>query len=75
MNFKGHQYITHPSGSGDDAWETYVCGHCDTKVTGAVVSRFQWKDSPGNIYNNKWLLCPNCTKPSAQLNHALFPGP
>jgi hypothetical protein len=74
MSFKGHHHITHPDGSSEDAWDTFVCGHCNTKVTGAVVSLFTWKDNPGNTYNNKWLLCPSCTRPSAKFRNRYFPG-
>lgn len=74
MSFQGHRSISKPDGSTKDAWETYVCGYCGTKVSGAVVARYDWKDNASNYYFNKWLLCPNCTKPSAKINSTVFPG-
>lgn len=74
MSFKGHRSITRHDGSSNDGWETYVCGHCGTKVSGAVVSSYGWQDSATNKYINKWLLCTHCSKPSAKLNHTLFPS-
>jgi hypothetical protein len=74
MSFKGHRYISKPDGSTEDAWETYSCGYCGTKVSGAVVSYFDWSDQFGHRQKDKWLLCPNCSKPSAKFNNTVFPG-
>jgi len=74
MSFKGHKNITRHDGSTEDSWETYVCGYCGTKVSGAVVARYDWEDSATNRYSNKWLLCTNCTKPSSKINNTVYPG-
>ncbi|MDE1341203.1 DUF4145 domain-containing protein [Vibrio aestuarianus] len=74
MSFQGHRYITRQDGSSKDSWETYTCGHCATKVSGAVVANYDWRDNFGHTQFSKWLLCPNCTRPSAKFNHSLFPG-
>ena len=74
MSFKGHRSITHPDGSTDNAWETYTCGFCGTKVSGAVVSQFTWETTLRNPQINKWLLCTNCTKPSVKLNNTIYPS-
>lgn len=51
MGYVGHREIRRPDGSTRDAWCTYCCGHCGTKVSGAVVARHE---------GTEWLLCPNC---------------
>jgi len=61
MGFKGHRHIVKPDGSTEEAWETYVCGHCNTKVTGAVVAKYSWQKGARITITNKWLLCPNCS--------------
>jgi len=74
MSFKGHRSIRKPDGSTEDAWETYICGHCNAKVSGAVVAHYTWKDSATNEYTNKWLLCTNCYRPSAKIRSKVYPG-
>lgn len=51
MSYKGHRGIAKPDGSTSEAWFEYKCGHCDAKVSGAVVAYHE---------NIKWILCPNC---------------
>lgn len=74
MSFQGHRSISRSDGSTPDSWETYICGHCGTKVSGAVVASYGWQDNIRNSYTNQWLLCTSCSKPSAKLNNALYPG-
>ncbi|HCG8575841.1 DUF4145 domain-containing protein [Vibrio parahaemolyticus] len=74
MSFKGHRHISRQDGSSKDSWETYTCGHCGTKVSGAVVANYDWSDQLGHTQRNKWLLCPHCTRPSVKFNNSLFPG-
>jgi len=74
MAFKGHRHIAKPDGSTEEGWETYVCGHCNTKVTGAVVAKYSWEKPPGITITNKWLLCPNCSLGSVIINKSVFPG-
>ncbi len=62
-----HKYTHKPDGTTDDAWSAYVCGHCGTKVSGAVVARFHG----GNTY---WLMCPECERGSVYTNGKIFPG-
>ncbi len=74
MNFQGHRSISCPDGSTEESWETYTCGYCGTKVSGAVVARYDWQDSVASRHSNKWLLCTNCTRPSAKINNVVSPG-
>ncbi|WP_299775525.1 DUF4145 domain-containing protein [uncultured Pseudoteredinibacter sp.] len=74
MSFKGHRYIARPDGSSNESWEAYSCGYCGTKVSGAVVSYYDWNTQLGDTQRNKWLLCPNCTRPSVKFNNSVFPG-
>ncbi|WP_424945919.1 DUF4145 domain-containing protein [Candidatus Spongiihabitans sp.] len=74
MSFQGHRSISKPDGSTKDAWETYTCGYCGTKVSGAVVAYYDWKGPAQNHYSNKWLLCTSCTRPSAKFNSIVSPG-
>jgi len=74
MSFKGHRSISKPDGSTDEGWETYICGHCNTKVTGAVVAHYGWKSNTGITIRNKWLLCPNCSLGSVKVRNSIFPG-
>lgn len=55
MGYVGHREIKKPDGSTRDAWYTYCCGHCDTRVSGAVVARHE---------GTQWLLCPSCSEGS-----------
>ena len=75
MSFRGHQSLILPDGSTSDGWETYICAHCGTKVSGAVVGLYSWEGSHGYEHSNKWLLCTHCTKPSAKFNNTIFPDP
>ena len=74
MSFTGHRKINKPDGSTDDSWETYVCGHCNTKVSGAVVAFYSTEKASGHKLRNKWLPCPNCFHASAKVGTAVFPG-
>ena len=73
MAFAGHKSISHHDGSTQDAWLTYTCGHCNTQVTGAVVSTFN-HDSAGVQKWVRWLLCPNCVYGSVQTRGQIYPG-
>lgn len=55
MPFTGHKSVTKHDGHSSDSWHTYTCGHCNTKVSGAVVCGYYQKD-PSVI----WLWCTNC---------------
>lgn len=59
MPFKGHRGIIKHDGSTADGWHTFVCGHCETKVSGVVGSSYV-----EDTVRIKWLLCPNCSKGS-----------
>lgn len=56
MQYNGHRLITKHDGSNKDSWYSYICGHCNIKVSGAVVCGYY----PGEQQPIKWLLCPNC---------------
>jgi hypothetical protein len=74
MTFKGHRSIYKPDGSTDDAWATYRCGHCDTKVSGAVVAYHVWLDKENRKYFIQWVLCPECALGSTLINGTSYPG-
>ncbi len=57
MGIAIHKNTNKPDGTTDNAWYAYVCGHCGTKVSGAVVARFHG----GNTF---WLMCPECERGS-----------
>jgi ribosomal protein S27AE len=56
MGYQGHRSVSKPDGSTKDGWYSYICGHCNTKVSGAVVCGYYEDEEPPI----KWLLCPNC---------------
>ena len=62
-----HKHTHKPDGTTDDAWFRYVCGHCGTKVSGAVVGRF----AGGQTF---WLMCPECERGSVYTAGSVFPG-
>jgi len=74
MSFKGHRNVTKPDGSTPDGWSQYVCGHCGTKVSGAVIATYNWNRTQHTIARNKWLLCPNCSLGSVKIDSMIFPG-
>ncbi len=70
MAFPGHRLISKPDGSTGDAWQTYICGHCNTKVSGGVVA--YWRNSSTDrIF---WVLCPNCECGSVIHNDNVLPS-
>ena len=62
-----HGGTTRYDGSTSEGWHDYVCGHCGTKVSGAVVASF-------NHRQVLWLLCPSCERASVLASGAVFPG-
>jgi len=70
MIFRGHRSVHKHDGSTHDAWLGYVCGHCSTKISGAVVCT-EFEDKPPV----KWLLCPNCNNGSVLARDGnIYPG-
>jgi len=55
MPFKPHSQIRRPDATSENAWITYICGHCGTKVSGAVVA---WKEDV------IWAQCTHCGRGS-----------
>ena len=74
MTYRGHRSIHKPDGSTDEAWASYRCGHCDTKVSGAVVAYYVWGDTARNQYVVQWVQCPECALGSTLINGTSFPG-
>lgn len=62
-----HKNTYKADGTTDDAWHGYVCGHCGTKVSGAVIGRY----NDGRTF---WLMCPECERGSVYTNGSVFPG-
>lgn len=59
MSYFGHKSASHYDGSTKESWHPYTCGHCGTKVSGAVISSL-YDATQGKPTLPKWLLCPNC---------------
>lgn len=62
-----HKHTQKPDGTTDDAWHGYTCGHCGTKVSGAVVAWF-------NSRRTMWLMCPECERGSVITGGNTYPG-
>lgn len=73
MSFKGHKAVTHHDGGDEESWHTYVCGYCGTKVSGAVISSYEWSERRDNNHI-KWLLCTNCALGSVWVSGYQYPG-
>ena len=70
MTYEGHVSVVKHNGSTKDCWYSYTCGHCNTKVYGAVVCGY-YKQLPPI----KWLFCPNCGDGSVLAkNGNIYPG-
>jgi hypothetical protein len=70
MAYQGHSSIRKHGGNDPSDWLQFTCGHCDTKVSGAVVCG-SYSDHPPI----KWILCPNCNDGSVfARNGNLYPG-
>ena len=74
MSFPGHRKIVRHDGSTDDSWLTYTCGHCDTRISGAVIASYSY-EMYGISKSIKWLMCPNCYNGSVESKGILFPSP
>ena len=71
MGYKGHSSVSKHDGSNKDSWYSYICGHCDTKVSGAVVCGYY----EAHEHPIKWLLCPNCGNGSVLAKDGkIYPG-
>lgn len=68
MGMALHKNAHKHDGTTDDAWYTYTCGHCGTRVSGAVVA---YSTVPGTT---RWLWCPHCYGASVYTNGTVFPG-
>jgi hypothetical protein len=74
--YEGHRGVEKKDGSTPESWFGYTCGHCNTKVSGAVVAVHptmnQQVRGPPSTY---WLLCPNCAEGSVKVaNGNVYPG-
>ena len=71
MEYKGHRSVTKHDGSNKDSWYEYICGHCNTKVSGAVVCGCYASVQ----HTIRWLLCPNCGNGSVLAEDGnVYPG-
>ena len=71
MEYGGHRSVTKHDGSTENSWYSYTCGHCNTKVSGAVVCAY-YASTTDTI---KWLLCPNCGNGSVlAVDGNVYPG-
>lgn len=69
MAFSGHRGVRRYDGSTGDAWKGFVCGHCGTRVSGAVVAAY------GDSFQRvEWLLCPECERGSVANGSSINPG-
>ncbi len=71
--YTGHIRVTSLDGSDKDSWYPFICGHCHTQVSGAVVA--VPRRSSGEVQRIKWLWCPVCADASV-LSHdgIIYPG-
>ena len=69
MKFAGIEYLGHPSIKDSASRYTYTCGHCNTVVSGFVVSMYV--TMLGRV---EWLLCTNCGYGSVVNDGRLHPG-
>lgn len=58
-----HHHSTSSDTSVSQAWYNFLCGHCETKVTGLVVAAYPEVNGPV-----RWLFCPNCRNGSIITN-------
>jgi len=62
VKYPGHKNVNRLDGSSDRSWFEFLCGHCNTKVSGAVLCDY----SPESGVILQWLECPECGNPSVQ---------
>ena len=62
MHYAGHKNVGKPDGSTHEGWFSYTCGHCSSKVSGAVVAYWD---------RIKWLECPSCGNGSVQVQEGI----
>lgn len=72
MSFRGHLGVIKHESSTSDGWFTFVCGHCETTVSGIVSASYTQDDK----VRVKWLLCPHCGSGSVTNNpfDQIWPG-
>lgn len=67
----GHRALGKPDGSTSESWHPYICGHCGTSVSGAVIALV----GDGSGRYARWLQCPKCSEGSfCSLDDRIFPG-
>lgn len=73
MSFHGFETISYCKIEGAKSHYSYICGHCNTKVSGFIVA--EYKASGTGIREVQWLLCTDCGKGSV-LNFGgnIYPG-
>ena len=69
----GHRNTQKPEGSTTDSWYGYTCGHCGSKVSGAVLASA--KNATNSGIAVRWLQCSVCHKGSVALRDGtVYPG-
>jgi hypothetical protein len=72
LNF-GHEETRKYDGSTAESWYDYTCGHCGTKVSGAVIAAGINRHI-GTV-ETRWLQCPSCYEGSVQVSGGeVYPG-
>ena len=79
MGFEGHGKVSKPDSSTKAGWLGYTCGHCNHKVSGAVVAFYGWiSKSPSIMPDVKhtvfWLQCTCCGHGSVRDDGNCYPG-
>lgn len=69
--FRGHREVNRHDGSTADSWFGFTCGHCGTRVSGAVVAS---QAGGQGIPNNRWLACTECARGLVEVDGTIFPG-
>lgn len=67
-----HGDTAHLAGDSGSAWRHYICGHCNTRISGAVVSIYQ----PNHPNRAELLVCPHCFQSSVYIQRTdrFYPG-
>ncbi len=75
--FDGHKRVTRLDGNSKGSWYEYTCGHCDAKVSGAVLATTNWDVSSGRdtvTHIERWIQCTNCGHGSVICGDNTIPG-
>lgn len=62
-----------PDGTSAGGWHSYLCGHCGTEVSGAVIASVDDEQNRG--LSGKFIQCPKCKEGTfLNISNVAFPG-